>query len=58
MLVEYKDYLSGARACAAIAKKVYEELKNNGAELFFTLKKKSNFEWTQSPQVRAVYLCV
>ena len=50
--IEYKDHQSGAKLCAAIAKKVYQEMTNDGAELFLTLKKKSNFEWTQSPQVR------
>ena len=51
--IEYKDHRSGAKLCADIAKKVYQEMTNYGTELFLTLKKKSNFEWTQSPQVRA-----
>ena len=53
MLLEYKDYPNGARTCVAIAKKVYQEVVYDGAELCLTLKKKSNFDWTQSPQVRA-----
>ena len=49
MSVEYRDYPNGAIACAAIAKKVYQEVVNEGTEL---LKEKTNFDWTQTPQVR------
>jgi hypothetical protein len=53
---EYKDYPNGARVCIAIAKRVSQEIFNNGSELFLTLKKKSNFQWTQLPQVRTPQL--